>query len=157
AKSSSSIDQISVLSDLKEDLQGNFMEVIKAVQGGLVFIDNVQLIDQKSLELLQKVMSRYKLAVVCAGCFEEAATWNTMWKISLIPQVRIVNVEALQSKDIPYLMCCFLHVKGIDKKLVVLINKTCEGRPGWVQAFLLKMINNGELEVKYALTSEPDY
>jgi hypothetical protein len=141
----------------KEKLQQNFLKVCKVNAKIVVFIDNVQFIDNRSLELLETVLQKKLIALVCAGCFEDNTTWNTMWKLSLSNQIKVFNIEPLPPTHIALLMCNFLNVKGVSKKLIVLINKTCEGRPGWVQACLLKMINNGELEVKYASTNEGEY
>ncbi|XP_063908032.1 adenylate cyclase type 10-like [Zophobas morio] len=140
----------------KENVHQNFMTML-GKDKVLVFIDNVQFMDGKSFEIIEEAVSNKNIQLVCAGCFEDTNTWNTMWKFNLSKHIKVFSLSPLPPSETGYLICTFLNVKGTSKKLIVLINKTCEGRPGWVQACLLKMINNGELEVKYALTSETEY
>ncbi|XP_044255355.1 adenylate cyclase type 10-like [Tribolium madens] len=155
---SRSVTSIEMLSSPSKDLiNEHFNRMCKGIRPILVFIDNIQFIDKRSLDLIEQVLQKKLISLVCAGCFEDNSTWNTMWKLSRCNRIKVFNIEPLPSTEIALLMCSFLNVKGVSKKLIVLINKTCEGRPGYVQACLLKMINNGELEVKYALTSETEY
>jgi class 3 adenylate cyclase len=113
----------------KEKLQQNFLKVCKVNAKIVVFIDNVQFIDNRSLELLETVLQKKLIALVCAGCFEDNTTWNTMWKLSLSNQIKVFNIEPLPPTHIALLMCNFLNVKGVSKKLYSFDQQDLRGSP----------------------------
>lgn len=120
----------------------------------ILFVDNMEHIDMNSLEILDQALKSKCLRLICAGCFEDHTTWNRMWKLSLSNQIKLLSLQPLDGVHVVPLVCNFLNVKGISKRLAALIEKSCENRPGWIQTCLLTLINNGGIEVKYV---EKDY
>ncbi|KAK5647176.1 hypothetical protein RI129_002068 [Pyrocoelia pectoralis] len=118
----------------------------------IILIDNVQFIDPQSLKVIATVLSQTELKLLCAGHFDES-TWDVQWKLARTQLIKMIDLNPLGNDDIAPLCCQFLKTMGICKKLVILIIKTCEGRPGWIQSCLLRLVNNGRVEVKFITTS----
>ncbi|KAF2896008.1 hypothetical protein ILUMI_10155 [Ignelater luminosus] len=121
----------------------------------VIFVDKVQYIDVRSLEVIEEVLKEKSLRFFSAGHFEED-NWDIQWKLSLSEHIKMLEMDPLMPDDIPALACQMLKIRGIPKKLVSLLTKTCEGRPGWVQSCLLRLVNNGCLEIKYVAKEDED-
>ncbi|XP_045476697.1 adenylate cyclase type 10-like [Harmonia axyridis] len=118
----------------------NFFQVCKEnVPFSVIVIDNIQNIDMKSLQLLEDMLKLKAIRLVSAGLFEEDKL-HILWKFSLSNQFKIMDLEPLADEFIPELICHFLNVRGVMKKIVNLIKKVCEGKPGWVKTCLLQLL-----------------
>ncbi|XP_044746145.1 adenylate cyclase type 10-like [Coccinella septempunctata] len=123
----------------------NFLQVCKmTAEFSVIVIDNIQNIDIKSLQLLEDMLKLKVIRIVGAGLFEEDKL-HILWKFSLSNQFKIMDLEPLGEEFIPELICHFLNVHGVMKKLVDLIRKVCEGKPGWVQTCLLELLNKKDI------------
>lgn len=139
----------------KTDIFEMFTTLVRDGKRGfsVVIVDNLQHIDKQSLDVLEKTINRGYLRLVCAGQFE-MDTWDIQWRMSLNNRIKLIELEPLNREQIAPLICQFLSVKGVHKKIVSLAVKSCEGRPGWVQTCLLGQINRGWLEVRYVLKNQ---
>lgn len=113
----------------------------------VLFVDNIQYIDTKSLEIIDALLKTKSVRFFSAGHFEED-TWDVQWKISLSEYIKMLEMDPMDSEDIPALTCQFLRTRGAPLKLISLLTKSCEGRPGWIQSCVLRLVNNGCLEIK---------
>ncbi|KAK9874397.1 hypothetical protein WA026_002744 [Henosepilachna vigintioctopunctata] len=123
---------------------------ICSIKPTIIFIDNAQYIDERSFEVIDQTLKLGKLKLISAGTFEEK-TWDTLWHFSLSERIKIADLEPLDTEYIAPLICQFLEVYGVPKKLCNLVDRTCEGRPGWIQSCLLKLVNNTGIKVEYIL------
>ncbi|KAL3288227.1 hypothetical protein HHI36_002676 [Cryptolaemus montrouzieri] len=142
-------------SSFSEDIQSSmiiFEKFLKACRNttkfSVVMIDNIQFIDIKSLQLLEDMLKIGAIRLLSAGHFEED-TLHILWKLSLSNNFKILNLEPLGAEYIPALICHFLGIHGVMKKIVKLVEKVCDGKPGWIETFLLELLDNKELKIQY--------
>ncbi|XP_045468254.1 adenylate cyclase type 10-like isoform X2 [Harmonia axyridis] len=140
------------VSNKKEEITTMFCEVCSS-KPTIVFIDNVQFLDIRSFEIINNALISGNIKLISAGTFEEN-TWDTLWQFSLTDAVRIEELAPLESQYIAPLICWFLKVVGVPKRLVYLVEKSCEGRPGWIESCLLKLVNNSGITIEYVLLNE---
>lgn len=114
----------------------------------VVFVDNVQYIDMQSLDVLLLLLNTDCLRAFFGGQFHEES-WDVKWKMSLNDQVKLWELGPLSRKCMAPLVCQILNTRGVHKKMLNLIIKSCEGRPGWVQTSVLRQVNNGSIEIAY--------
>ncbi|KAL3270561.1 hypothetical protein HHI36_021098 [Cryptolaemus montrouzieri] len=140
------------IADRKGSIADMFTKIC-SIKTTILLIDNAQYIDKRSFEILKEAMKKGKLKLICSGTFEETS-WDTLWRFSLTDTVRIVDLEPLEAEYIPHIICQFLNVEGVPKKLCNLIDRTCEGKPGWIESCMLKLVNTGGIENDYVLYDE---
>lgn len=147
--------QNDMLVNMKQRIAGTFSDLALHGKGGfsVVFIDNIQYVDTQSLDTLISTIRLGSIRLFCGGEFE-TDKWDVYWKMSLNDHIKIIELEVLNRRQVASFVCRFLDVKGVYRKTVSIIFKNSEGRPGWVQAYLLGKINQGDLEVRYIINNE---
>lgn len=147
--------QTDTLVNRNERIACTFSDLVRNGKGGfsVVFIDNVQYIDIQSMDVLESAIRLGCLRLICGGEFE-VARWDIYWKMSMNDYIKLIELEPLNRRQISAFMCYLLDVQGVYKKTVSTVFKHSEGRPGWVQAYLLGKINHGDLKVRYVLNNE---
>lgn len=151
--------------DISEALQANnidrktiitktLLEISARAQAlTVLIIDNIQYIDIQSYEVITAAVEHKSLRFMCAGQFEED-TWDVRWKMSLNKDIKVLEVQSLPMKYLPALLCNFLKVKGVDKRLVKLLENSKETRAGFLKIRLNDLINAKCLEVKCVSLNE---
>lgn len=125
----------------------NFLQICKANAAfSVIVIDNIQNIDMKSLQLLEDMLKLKVIRLVSAGLFEEDKL-HVLWKFSLSNQFKIMDLEPLGEEFIPALICHFLNVHGVMKKIVNLMREVCDGKPGWIETCLLELVNKKDVQI----------
>lgn len=144
--------------DRKGKITDMFRRMAQAGYKGrtVIFVDNAQYIDIQSLDVIIDLLKTDCLRMICAGNFEEESTWDLRYKMRKSEKIKFIELVPLKRGEIAPLICQFLNVKGAHKKLVSLIVKSCEGRPGWVQASILRQVNIGGLEIKYVKANDEE-
>lgn len=165
AKKESALNVSREVWDLNEVLQANKVErkdiaikrllKISALSGGVtvLLVDNVQYIDAQSYEIIVAILKEGNVRFLCGGQFEED-TWDVRWKMSLNKDIKVLELRPLPSNFFPDLFCQFLNVKGVDKKLLKLLEDTKETCPGFLQIRLKTLVKAGEIETKHVFENE---
>ncbi|XP_044764563.1 adenylate cyclase type 10-like [Coccinella septempunctata] len=137
------------VTDRKKSISDSFRQLCGSKQT-VIIVDNVQFLDLRSFEIIDDILKTGNFKLISAGTFSET-TWDTLFQFSLSDRVKVVDLAPLESCWIAPLICRFLKVVGVPKSLVHLVEKSCEGRPGWIQSCLLKLVNNSGIKIEYVL------
>ncbi|CAH0550453.1 unnamed protein product [Brassicogethes aeneus] len=119
----------------------------------ILFIDNVQYIDKKSFEVIHAAMDEKVVRLVCGGCFEQS-NWDTLWKFSLSSLIKVMEVNPLQELYVAPLLCRMLNIKGVSKNLVSLIVKSFDGKPGYIEKSILRLLNTNCIQMQYIISEK---
>lgn len=133
----------------KDDTVKILMEMCSIINSVVVLIvDNVQYIDTQSYEVIVAAFnSKRNLRFICAGQFEED-TWDVRWKMSLNKHIKTIEVRSLPAKSLDFLLCNFLNVKGVDKKLIKFLQNNREITPGILKMRLENLLQQKLIEIK---------
>ncbi|XP_018333099.1 adenylate cyclase type 10-like isoform X2 [Agrilus planipennis] len=135
-----------------------FLQILKRNPSNVtvLFIDEIQNIDIKSLEIIEDALTDGCARLICTASFEEN-DWDFRWRFSRNDKIRITELEPLESKYVPALACQMLRVTGVKMKLIKLLIKTCENKPGWIQTCLLRLVNNGGIVLRILRATDLDF
>lgn len=143
--------------DRRDIISTTLLEICALVDVLIVLIiDNVQYIDVQSYEVLTTVLSHKNVRFICGGQFEET-TWNVRWRMALNKDIKVFEVQPLPTKHLHSLICNFLKVKGIDKKLMKIFENIKETRPGFLKLLLEAFLRNKSIEIKHVFYNEHKY
>lgn len=123
-----------------------FSEICKKGFNGVsaIFVDNVQYIDEESLEILETILQDKRVRFICMASFQEE-NWHVKFKLSLSKHMKCLEWKRLQEEDVVVLSCQLLSVRGIGRQASKRISAISRGKSGRLQKILLKLINNGHL------------
>ena len=116
----------------------------------IIFLDNLHFIDKFSWSCVLQLLKDHLILFVATIDSEQNtySEWITDFLKGPKSDMKMVHLNGLDDESVSKLVFQFLRVNAIPKKLIKLLQLTTEGRPGWIQCCLLRIINNGSLEIK---------
>lgn len=125
-----------------------FREISRNCELGfaVIFIDNIQYIDQHSFDILETIVGEGFVRLVCAGQFDEEF-WDVRFRISLNNHIKLYELSPLHDEYLPKLLCNLLDVSGVSWRLIDQISQKSDLNPGLIESVLMRLVNEDALKI----------
>uniref|UniRef100_A0A6P7FT00 Adenylate cyclase type 10-like n=1 Tax=Diabrotica virgifera virgifera TaxID=50390 RepID=A0A6P7FT00_DIAVI len=132
-----------------QQLQAVFKELCQKIfqTFQVLIIDNSQCIDDESWLLLEVLIDINTVFTVVTLETETTISPGAL-KIFENPKVKVVTLKAIEKWYHVGLACQMLKVDGIPPELEKTIQLKSSGNPGWIESFLVSLMQSGGLSIK---------
>ncbi|CAG9833176.1 unnamed protein product [Diabrotica balteata] len=132
-----------------QQLQAVFRALCKQIlqKFQVLIIDNSECIDEESWLLLEVLISINTVFIVVT-LETETAVSPVALQIFQNPKVKIIILNPIEKWYHIGLACQMLKVDGIPPELEKTIQLKSSGNPGWIESFLVSLMQSGGLSVK---------
>ncbi|KAH1007105.1 hypothetical protein HUJ04_004381 [Dendroctonus ponderosae] len=113
----------------------------------VIAIDNAEFIDNESWVLIS-ILYRMKLIFIVATMGLRSMLTPVAMEVLRMPKIKIVQMKCIDKWYHVGLACQMLDVDAIPAELEKVIQSRSNGNPGWVESFLISLLQSAGLFIK---------